>query len=125
MNPERLKQDVTAAAAAVGLAAAVAWPFSARTALGIAAGGGWNLASLWCLTRLLNAWLGPNPSRRRAVGWLLVKFPLLYLLVIAILRVPDVSRLGFSAGFTLVLAFAIGRFILQAKRALALRADGR
>jgi hypothetical protein len=75
-------------------------------AIGFVAGGAWNMASLWSLQRMLHAWLGPLPSRGRALLWLLVKFPLLYLLGLAMLHSPQVSPLGFGIGFTLV--FLIG-----------------
>jgi hypothetical protein len=75
-------------------------------ALGIAAGALWNLASLWCLARLLKAWLGPTPSTRRVVGWLLVKFPLLYTLIVLLFQVPSLSLAGFGVGFSLVLIAA-------------------
>lgn len=74
--------------------------------LGMAAGALWNLASLWCLARLLNAWLGPTPSTRRVVGWLCVKFPLLYALIVLLFQVPALSPAGFGVGFSLVLIAA-------------------
>ena len=76
---------------------------SERLFTGIMAGAAWNAASLWCLTHLLRAWLGPTPSRRRALGWLMIKFPLLYLLAFALISNPHVSVVGFGVGFTLVL----------------------
>lgn len=79
-----------------------------RLLLGLLVGGVWNAANLWCLTRLLLAWLGPRPSVPRALLWVGIKFPLLYLAAFALLRLPVVSLLGFALGFTLVLALAIG-----------------
>ncbi len=75
--------------------------------LGIAAGAAWNLASFWCLIRLLGAWLGPKPSTKHAVAWLLVKFPLLYALIVLLFRIPSLSPAGFGAGFSLVLVIAV------------------
>jgi len=93
--------------------------------LGVLAGALWNLASLWCLTQLLRAWLGPHPSRRRVLLWLLVKFPLFYLLVFVLLRHPAISIVGFGVGFTLVLLLVMGWVIRQSQRALAIRPHGR
>ncbi|MBI4343349.1 MAG: hypothetical protein HY601_00855 [Candidatus Omnitrophica bacterium] len=86
-------------------------------ALGILLGGVWNLASLWCLARLLAAWLGPGHSTRRALGWLLVKFPALYALAFLLWQRRIVEPLWFGVGFTLVL---VGALITLAARAPAL-----
>lgn len=84
--------------------------------LGFLAGGAWNLVNLWCLAHLLRAWIGPRPSRRRVVGWLVVKFPLWYAAAILVLQQPGVSLVGFGAGFTLVLLAAAGRHLLSVRR---------
>ena len=94
-------------------------------ALGILAGGLWNVLSLWCLIRLLNAWIGPRQSTRRALGWLLVKFPLLYALLIVAFRFRMVSAAGFGIGFTLVLGAALGVLGFSARRMIGVRAHGR
>lgn len=104
------------AAAVLGAATLLAAWWGPQAALGVAAGGAWNLASLWCLTRLLQAWLGPQPSRARAVGWLLAKFPLLYVLVFGYLARPSASVVGFGIGFSVVLAAVVGGFAAQAAR---------
>lgn len=90
---------------------------SAITIFGLSAAAGavWNLASLFCLRRLLRAWMGPQPSQRRAVAWVLVKFPLLYALVVCLFRMPQLSIVGFSLGFSVVLTAAMALF---ARRAL-------
>ena len=80
----------------------------ARLLVGVLAGGAWNLASLWCLTQLVRAWLGPQPSRRRAIIWLAVKFPLLYAAIFLMFHRGMVSIVGFSIGFSVVLMAAIG-----------------
>lgn len=82
--------------------------------LSIAAGAGWNIASLFCLRQLMRAWLGPRPSRRRAVAWVLVKFPLLYALVVFLFRSPQLSVIGFSLGFSAVLVVAMVCFARHA-----------
>lgn len=84
----------------------------------VAAGAGWNLASLFCLRQLLRAWLGKRPSQRRAIAWVLVKFPLLYALIVFLFRSTWLSVIGFSVGFSVVLGAAMALF---AKRAIALR----
>lgn len=87
-------------------------------AVGILAGGAWNLANLWCLARSLVVWLGPTPSppapsrerrasRWRAAWWFLVKFPGLYGLAVWLLLAPGVSLEGFGLGFSAVLAWAV------------------
>ena len=109
---------------ALGLAALVTLLITAiaaaiwgtRIAGGVLFGGAWNLASLWCLSRLLDAWLRPNSSRRRAVGWLLLKFPLLYLVVFGVMHAPTASLVGFGAGFTVVLAVVVGALAVNAQR---------
>ena len=114
------------AGAAIALgAAALASFWGARAAAGALAGGLWNLASLWCLIRLLGAWLGPQPSQRHVVGWLVVKFPLLYLGVFLLLRSSSISLIGFGIGFSLILIGAIGWFAANAPRLFAVKSDGR
>lgn len=93
---------LVAAVSVLGAAGAATW-WGSRPALGVLAGGLWNMASLWILGRLLSAWLGPHPSQRRAIGWLLLKFPLLYALAFVALRSSTVSLAGFGAGFTVAL----------------------
>ena len=123
--------------------------------IGVAAGIAWNLASLWCLSRMLAAWLVPPPARGGAitgltferrpesrpatilrfqsafggrwqvVGWLLVKFPLLYLLAFALLRGSSVSLVGFGAGFSAVLVVMLAAFALRAQRRIAVPSNGR
>lgn len=83
---------------------------------GIIVGALWHLTSLWCLARLLSAWLGPQPSRRRVLTWLLLKFPALYVVAIMCLRQPSISIAGFGIGFTLVLIAAMGWFAARAMR---------
>ncbi len=104
------------AAAVLLVAAAASWLVAPRIVIGLLAGGVWNLANFWCLSRLLHAWVTPHASRRRALGWLLVKVPLLYAFVFFLLRAPSVSLVGFSLGFTAVLAAAIGWFMLRSQR---------
>ena len=93
--------------------------------LGILIGGAWNLASLWCLARMLDAWLGPHRSQRRTITWLLFKFPLLYAAVFLLLRHPRISVIGFGIGFTVVLATAISLLALNAQRVTMARSHGR
>ncbi len=113
----------TAVAVVAFAAAATIW--ESRIALGVLAGGLWNLVSLWCLARLLNAWLGPHPSNPRVLAWLLVKFPLLYLLVWGLVRSPAVSLLGFGLGFSLVLVSIVGGFASHVRRMMPARSHGR
>ena len=113
------------AAAILVMIAGIVAIWQVRVAVGILAGGCWNLASLWCLMQLLTAWLGPHPSQRRVIGWLLVKFPLLYPLVFTILRRPGISLLGFGIGFTVVLLTAVTWYAGPAQQMLLGRAHGR
>ena len=91
---------------------------------GLAAGAAWSTANLWCLARLLRAWLGPQPSTRRAIGWLCVKVPL-YGAAVGLLWARAVSLLGFSLGFSLVLLAALVRFACSAQRMTLSRSHGR
>lgn len=120
MNDMTLKSLWPAAGVAVGLAA-TAGLIGGRLALGILAGGTWNIASLWCLARLLNAWCRPRSSRRQVLGWLLLKFPLLYLVVFGLLRMPAVSLVGFSVGFSLILVLALGWVMIRIRHTALVR----
>ncbi len=121
----RLRMWAIGALAIVLLGALVASLGAAPLALGIVCGGLWNLASVWCLVQLLDAWLGPHPSRRRAIGWLLAKFPLLYAFVFLVFRRPSVSLIGFGIGFTVVLVAAVSGLACSAQRMTMIRANGR
>ena len=85
-----------------------------RGAIGVLAGGAWNLASVWTFGHVLRAWLGPMRSHKRALLWLLVKFPLLYLLAIGLLHNLRVSAIGFGIGFTVVMVAIVVKFACQA-----------
>ena len=98
---------------------------SERLVIGVFVGGAWNLASIWCLAHLLDTWLGTQHSQRRAIGWLLVKFPLLYTLLVVLLRHPAISLLGFGIGFTIVLVVAVGVLAFQRRQTVVARADDR
>lgn len=113
------------AVTAIFVAAGAAVPWSTRVAVGTAVGGVWNLANLWCLTRLLGAWLGPSHSRRRAIVWTVVKFPLLYGVAFWLLAVAKVSVVGFGVGFTIVLGVALGWLAMQAQRMASAGFHGR
>lgn len=106
-------------------AASLASVWGPRAAVGVLTGSLWNLASLWCLTRLLGAWLGPQPSRRRVMGWIVVKFPLLYLCAFMLLRSSSVSLLGFGVGFSVVLIGAVGWLTFHTSQLFAVKPDGR
>ena len=106
------------------IAPAVALLIDASVALGVAAGGVWNLASLWCLSRILEAWIGPTASTKRVVGWLLVKFFVLYLAIYFLISRAVVSLVGFSIGFTVVL-IAASVFLMMRSRALTVSAGSK
>jgi len=86
----------------------------AKLGLGLFAGSTWNAVNLWCLARLLNAWLKPPHSTRAVIGWLLVKFPLLYVAVFWLLSQSLVSVLGFGVGFTIVLVAVMAGMAIRA-----------
>ena len=96
--------------------ALVALVSGASAAVGVLTGGLWNLLSLWALTQLLSVWLGPDRSNRKVVAWVLIKFPLLYVLAFALLQVRFISSVGFAAGFSIVLIIAIATFAVNAIR---------
>ena len=98
-------------------AAATALRWNGPLALGIAAGGAWNLLNLWCLVTALTVWLDQSPSRRRAIAWFVIKFPLLYLAAFGLLSHPSVSPIGFGIGFTVVLALAATLLVVRSRSA--------
>ena len=107
--------------AAAMLAASALALFLWRPRLGASmlVGGAWNLASLWCLARVLSAWLGTTPSRRRAVAWLIAKLGGLYPLAWLILRQPAISAVGFGVGFSLVLVVILAHVVWAAQHSLS------
>ena len=118
MGDRRLRGFLIIGAWLVTLLTAGSLWWRPAAALGILAGGAWNLANLWCLARALVVWLGPTPSparpasspgraRWRAAWWFLVKFPGLYGLAVWLLLAPAVSLEGFGLGFSAVLAWAV------------------
>jgi len=123
-HPEQLLWPVptTAAIAAAILALAVG---GAPMAGGVLAGGLWNVANLWCLMRLLSTWLTPQPSTRRVLAWAAIKFPLLYLIAVAIFRYLSVSLVGFGIGFTVVLGSAVAVLAIHARQLVRPIAHGR
>ena len=125
MSERLLLQLELCAAAAVAAAAALAWNAREPLALGIAAGGAWSLASLWCLARLLAAWLSPTHSRRRVIGWLLVKLAVLYPLAVAFLLAAPHLAMSFGIGFTVALAVMAVGFACQGIRAAQAQSHGR
>ncbi len=102
-------------AVAVLIATTAALPVDTSVAVGVAAGGAWNLVSLWCLGRLLGAWMGPAASTKRVVGWLLVKFFLLYLAAYMLIFRTAVSLVGFSIGFTVVLIATLVLLVVRSR----------
>ena len=125
MSEQLLKRVWVTAAGIMLVGAAIATRWGSHMATGLFIGVAWNLASLWCLAHLLSAWIGPHPSRRRAIAWLLLKFPLLYLLAVVVFRSPRVSLIGFGVGFTIVLIVLVGWFALQARQMTLMRPHGR
>lgn len=108
------------------LGAGIAGAWRGRLALGVLSGGLWNLASLWCLLRLLRAWLGRSSSRPwQVAGWLLMKFPLLYLLVFSMWRAPAIALIGFGVGFTIVLTAVVGALACETRPLMAGRSHVR
>ena len=94
-------------------------PTLASFSIGLLAGAAWNLASFWCLRRLLAAWIGPRASQPRAIGWVVAKLAVLYPSAYLMLRHPLVSPIGFGLGFTLVLLAGMGLSLAQAQRRIA------
>ncbi len=113
------------ASAALAVTALAALPWGAQASLGVLAGGGWNLANFSCLNRVLAAWLGPGHSRRRVVGWLLIKFPLLYLAAYGLLTRPGISPAGFGVGFSVVLVSALAALAARARSLASPASHGR
>ena len=114
MSELSFRPAASTAALALTLAATAALG-TPPLALGLLAGGLWHLASLGCLAQVLAAWLGPRPSRRRAVLWLLPKIAL-YGGAFQLMQWPALSPLGFGLGFTLVLMTVLTVFAVSAQR---------
>ncbi len=89
-----------------------------RDLTGILLGSAWQLGNLWCLARLLSSWVGRNTSRRRTLLWLVIKVPLLYGLLILVLRGEQVSLVGFSVGVIATLLICLAWY---ARRGIVLR----
>ncbi|MBI4342495.1 MAG: hypothetical protein HY599_03920 [Candidatus Omnitrophica bacterium] len=94
-------------------------PFWMPSAAGLLAGAAWNFASVWTLSRLLNAWLSPQRSRRHVVGWLAAKLAVLYPLAALFLQTYPGTAVGFGIGFTVALLVVIGWYALATQRSLA------
>jgi len=129
MTERTLRTALGVGAAVVALVAGGSLWWHPAAALGILAGGAWNLANLWCLGRALAVWFGPQASspaspasrragRRRAAWWFIVKFPVLYGLAVALLMVPGISLAGFGVGFSVVLAIAVIAGLVWSHRTL-------
>jgi hypothetical protein len=124
MSERVFRQLAGIAAAIIALAAACALKPNPTFALGIAAGGCWSLANLWCLAKVLKAWLGVR-SRRRAITWLLIKLAILYPLAIALLSANPRLSPGFGLGFSVALIVVIAGFAWNARPAGTLSPHGR
>ncbi len=103
----------------------IALELHAPMAAGLCAGATWNLVNLTCLAGLLHACITPQSSKRWAIAWFVVKFPLLYAIGYQVLRRPDISILGFGIGFTLMLLLVLGWFTFQIPYLLPVRSHGR
>lgn len=107
----------TMASVSMGLAAVAGLRVGPAFAVGVLSGGAWSLVNLWCLARALRVWLAPQTSRRRAVAWFLVKFPLVYAVAIALLMRSPAHAAGFGVGLTLVLLSALAASLLTIQHA--------
>lgn len=116
MNEPRLTPILWVGLVATALTALIGRSWGLSMALGIAAGGLWNVANLWCLAKALHAWLQETPTTRRTVLWVLVKFPLLYGAAIALLLKPTISPIGFAIGFSVILATCVIMILLSSFR---------
>ena len=124
MTERRFLQLEGCAAAATALVAVLAWTSSSTLAVGIVAGGAWNLANLWCFSRLLAAWLGTH-SRRRAISWLVVKLAVVYPSAVIMLSAAPHLAVGFGIGFGCVLIMVTGGLARASRRPAALPIHGR
>jgi hypothetical protein len=108
MTERTLHGILLAGFVATAIAAIGGTLFGIETALGILAGGLWNVANVWCLARALGVWLSPKLApRRHQVGWFIVKFPLLYAAVFGLVQLPGISLMGFGIGFLVVIMAAV------------------
>lgn len=108
MTDQTLRGILLAGLVATAVAAVGGALFGIETALGILAGGLWNVANVWCLARALGVWLSPKLApRQHQVGWFIVKFPLLYAAVFGLVQLPGISLVGFGIGFLVVITAAM------------------
>ena len=124
MSEGLLRRLVAISGTVVAGVAALAWRWSVPDALGVLAGGAWNLLNLWCLASALTTWLEASPSRRWAIGWFVVKFPLLYAALVGVLSRPEISPVGFGLGFTVVLGVAAILTAISARQSGAMSPHG-
>lgn len=89
--------------------------WSPTVAIGVFVGAIWNFLNLICLTQGLTVWFDLNDnrldyrprSRWYKIGLFVVKFPLLYGSAIWLLMNPQVSKVGFGSGFTVMIVAAM------------------
>src|SRR3989338_1762545 len=108
MTDQTLRGILLACLVTTAVAAMAGALFGVQVALGILAGGLWNVANVWCLARALGVWLSPKLApRRHQVGWFIVKFPLLYAALFGLVQLPGISLMGFGIGFLVVITAAM------------------
>ena len=93
------------------------------TTLGALAGVGWQLLSVACLRRLLDAWLQPRPSTWRVVAWLALKIGLVLMLAAGLAAASTTFLVGFSVGFTVAMVLVIGWCARHSRQASQVHGD--
>ncbi len=115
MTSKSLKQIVSAAVGLSAVSSLISLYWGTYTALGVLAGCVWNTINLILLVQGLNTWFDMNDRRMDYVprgrfykiGLFLAKFPVLYGCAILLLMSPDISKVGFGIGFTIIIVAAM------------------
>jgi hypothetical protein len=111
-------RDVNIIALSLGMGSCIiVWYFfTFSVGLSILIGAAWGCVNLYFLKRLFEEYIkGADRNFLQCFAWLGIKFPLLYLLGFALLKLKFFSNFGLTGGFTLIF---LAIFVLRITRAV-------